>query len=1094
MRPSRLKDVLAQAACHARPLRPGARDGSFATDALARTPHGRLCGMPPRAPAGDGGSVLVGADGTYALLEVIGRGAYGTVHKGIWRERGRHVAIKRVARELLSGEEEAALAAEIDLFKHLKHEHIVNYVEAIGAADSPFLDIVMEYVEGGSLYSIVQKIRGSNASSGAALDLKHVFPERTVASFIGQVTKGLHYLHRQGVVHRDIKGANILVTKDSEVKLADFGVSTRRGPDAANAPANVDVAGTPYWMAPEIITLSGCSTVSDIWSVGCTVIELLTGFPPYHDLSDVTALFRIVTDECPPLPDDVSVECQNFLRACFTKDMNARATAEDLLMHPWLRAEAATDELASGSGNGGGVGGVNGIDNAYGGQTSTLTGTEDDDAWAVSGGASDAAATVEGVSASGLNRFEETEEDDGFDDFDFGDGDLVAGNDDEMLAAEVSDLSMSNDILPLRSLEASEVDPFHGIMADPEAERETEKLRKHRELWQRVKTQVSLLGGPSIAAHVAACDALVTIFGEHPEQRYSLVYDPGLLPILEVLESGASGSRDSAVVEGILRVALSLLETESDDIDPSFSISTIGVDSSAIDERRRVVGEGGRDVGNESYLGYPRVSNIRHDMCLAGFLPAVIEYCDCSHPIQCRVLAARFIEEMLRLQSTLHMFAACRGFTVFVDMLEPDSDSCGELPVIALNGIETLLSMEKQRHKRDFCRRFAWCGLLERIVQCMDFSVKRLDELIADSGEKVPQSAAVRHHSNHVVKLARALQTFAARADPAVKSRMSLPSVIGPIIRHIVSRSLPADAVQPILCCVRDLSRDPLTHSTLQAACAIEVLVQYLSGCPRTEANTKARHYIISCLHNLCIVSPARQEIAAASGLVPHLQTYIRSNDINLRSLCIDIYSGLACSGHPTRIQMSKHSGVNFYVELLQLLSVPGTVRKWQARVLKSVAEWLEDEYVAEAARVESLLLLPQNCDSICRSLAAMRVADVEAVLEPYKRIIMGSLKLNVALGRSLILVPALVSWLKLMYRSGEAAGGPRGRLLLLQILHTHAQVWAGPESNLAFGDIEGDAMSDLVASLRNLLSETILIAEEAIVVREQASRLLAVL
>lgn len=1053
--------------------------------------------MPPPAPAGGGGGVLVGADGTYALLEVIGRGAYGTVHKGIWRERGRHVAIKRVARTLLSGDEEAALAAEIDLFKHLKHEHIVNYVEAIGAADSPFLDIVMEYVEGGSLYSIVQKIRGSNAAAGGggAPELKHVFPERTVASFIAQVAKGLHYLHRQGVVHRDIKGANILVTKDSEVKLADFGVSTRRGPDAANAPANMDVAGTPYWMAPEIITLSGCSTVSDIWSVGCTVIELLTGFPPYHELSDVTALFRIVTDECPPLPDDVSVECQNFLRACFTKDMNARATAQDLLMHPWLRAESVAGELdaaAARTSDSEGVAGVNGVEDAHGDHAGALGGMEEDDVWAVGGGTTDGAAAGEGGGGGGvegLNRFEEADDDDGFDDFDFEDGDIELAEEDEGLAAHVADLSVATAALPSRSIEASEVDPFQGIMADPEAERETEKLRKHRELWQRVKTQASLLGGPSIDAHVAACNALVAIFDEHPEQRYSLVYDPGLLPILEVLESGAGGSRDSAVVEAILRVALSLLQTEGEDVDLSVSVPSIPGDSAPGEGRR--VGGG----GDETYLGYPRVSNIRHDMCLAGFLPAVIEYCDCSHPIQSRVLAARFIEEMLRMQSTLHMFAACRGFTVFVDMLEPDSDSCGELPVIALNGIETLLSMEKQRHKRDFCRRFAWCGLLERIVKCMDFSVNRLDELMAARVSEAPPSPAIVHHSGHVVKLARALQTFAARADPAVKSRMSLPTVIGPIIRHIVSRSLPADAVQPILCCVRDLSRDPLTHSTLQAACAIEVLVQYLSGCPRTEANTKARHYIISCLHNLCIVSPARQEIAAASGLVPHLQTYIRSNDINLRSLCIDIYSGLACSGHPTRIQLSKHSGVNFYVELLQLLSVPGTVRKWQARVLKSVAEWLEDESDVEAARVEGRLLLPQNCDSICRSLAAMRVADVEAVLEPYKRIIMGSLKLNRALGGSLVLLPALVSWLKLMYRSGEAAGGPRGRLLLLQILHTHAQVWAGSKSDVrALSCSEGAAMSGLVASLRSLLTETILIVEEAIVVREQASRLLAIL
>jgi Protein kinase domain len=1039
--------------------------------------------------------VLTGAAGTYALLEVIGRGAYGTVHKGIWRERGRHVAIKRVARALLSADEEAALAAEVDLFKHLKHENIVNYVEAIGAPGSPFLDIVMEYVEGGSLYSIVQKIRSSSAGArgereleedgGCPPELKHVFPERTVASFIAQVARGLDYLHTQGVVHRDIKGANILVTKDSEVKLADFGVSTRRGPDTAGAASNLDVAGTPYWMAPEIITLSGCSTVSDIWSVGCTVIELLTGFPPYHELSDVTALFRIVTDECPPLPDDVSSECQNFLRACFTKDMNARATAQDLLRHPWLGLDVQL-EAAAGNGVAGGE-----LGDAGDGERRNGFGDDDDDEWDVHGSAE----TGDVGEEAGLNRFEEADDEE-FDDFDFGNEEEL-GMDGEGQVVEIeagaAGLTMSTEALPLRSAESSDIDPFMGIMADPEAERETEKLHKHRELWQRVKTQAAALGGPSVDAHVNACNALVAVFAEHPEQRYCLVYDPGLLPILEVLESGTNGSKNNAVIEAILRVALSLLETDGDDSDLGAGIPTIPGDDAPARNGRR-----GTDGGEETYLGYPRVSNIRHDMCLAGFLPAVIAYCDRSHPIQSRVLAGRFIEEMLRLQSTLHMFAACRGFTVFVDMLEPDSDLCGELPTIALSGIETLLSMEKQRHKRDFCRRFAWCGLLERIVMCMDFSVRRLGELSAAGEDLASPSAAMAHHSGHVVKLARLLQTFAARADPAVKSRMSLPTVIGPIIRHIVSRSLPSDAVQPILCCVRDLSRDPLTHSTLQAACAIEVLVQYLSSCPRTEANTKTRHYIISCLHNMCIVSPARQEAAAASGLVPHLQTYIRSNDMNLRSLCIDIYSGLACSGHATRIALSKHSGVDFYVELLRLLSVPGTVRKWQARVLKSLAEWLEDESEKEAVRVEGRLLLSHNCDSICRSLAAMRVVDVEAVLEPYLRIIQGSSKLNRALGASLVLLPAMVSWLQQMYRADGAAGGPRGRLLLLQILHAHARLWTGPRSAdlddqiaSAFGN---EATEGLVAGLRALLTDSVLVVEEAIVVREQASRLLTAL
>lgn len=126
---------------------------------------------------------------------------------------------------------------------------------------------------------------------------------------MGQILLGLQYLHDQGVIHRDIKGANILTTKDGKVKLADFGVSTST---LAGADKEAQVVGTPYWMAPEIIQLSGATPASDIWSLGCTVIELLEGKPPYHKLAPMPALFAIVNDDHPPLPEGVSPVSQHW--------------------------------------------------------------------------------------------------------------------------------------------------------------------------------------------------------------------------------------------------------------------------------------------------------------------------------------------------------------------------------------------------------------------------------------------------------------------------------------------------------------------------------------------------------------------------------------------------------------------------------------------------------------------------------------------------------------------------------------------------------------------------------------------------------------
>jgi len=147
--------------------------------------------------------------------------------------------------------------------------------------------ICVRYCENGSLHSICKNFGK--------------FPENLVALYMSQVLHGLLYLHEQGVIHRDIKGANILTTKEGTVKLADFGVATK-----ASGLRESSVVGTPYWMAPEVIELAGATTASDIWSLGCTVIELLDGKPPYYKLQPMPALFRIVNDDHPPLPESIS--------------------------------------------------------------------------------------------------------------------------------------------------------------------------------------------------------------------------------------------------------------------------------------------------------------------------------------------------------------------------------------------------------------------------------------------------------------------------------------------------------------------------------------------------------------------------------------------------------------------------------------------------------------------------------------------------------------------------------------------------------------------------------------------------------------------
>ncbi|ESR50763.1 hypothetical protein CICLE_v10030510mg [Citrus x clementina] len=259
-------------------------------------------------------------DNKYMLGDEIGKGAYGRVYKGLDLENGDFVAIKQVSLENIAQEDLNIIMQEIDLLKNLNHKNIVKYLGSLKTRSH--LHIILEYVENGSLANIIKPNKFGP------------FPESLVAVYIAQVLEGLVYLHEQGVIHRDIKGANILTTKEGLVKLADFGVATKLTEADVNTHS---VVGTPYWMAPEVIEMSGVCAASDIWSVGCTVIELLTCVPPYYELQPMPALFRIVQDERPPIPDSLSPDITDFLRQCFKKDARQRPDAKTLLSHPWIQ-------------------------------------------------------------------------------------------------------------------------------------------------------------------------------------------------------------------------------------------------------------------------------------------------------------------------------------------------------------------------------------------------------------------------------------------------------------------------------------------------------------------------------------------------------------------------------------------------------------------------------------------------------------------------------------------------------------------------------------------------------------------------------------
>jgi serine/threonine protein kinase len=256
----------------------------------------------------------------YRLGNLIGEGAYGKVYECLNVETGEILAVKHVE---LSGDskkivhEVTSLKKEISLLMNLKHRNVVRYVTTQVSDDLRSVDIIMEYVPGGSVRSLLNKFEK--------------FHEKTCQKYLLQVLQGLFYLHSKGIMHRDIKCANLLVDNEGTVKLSDFGAS-KYSEDSFEL--NRSLKGSPYWIAPEVALRTGHSYSADIWSVGCVAIEMLTGNPPWSNLSkSAKEVLQIVANakNPPAFPTGLSRPCNEFLQACLKVDPRQRASLSQLM-------------------------------------------------------------------------------------------------------------------------------------------------------------------------------------------------------------------------------------------------------------------------------------------------------------------------------------------------------------------------------------------------------------------------------------------------------------------------------------------------------------------------------------------------------------------------------------------------------------------------------------------------------------------------------------------------------------------------------------------------------------------------------------------
>ncbi|KAL0210777.1 hypothetical protein P9112_009075 [Eukaryota sp. TZLM1-RC] len=829
----------------------------------------------------------------YVLGDKVGSGAFGAVYKAHDRLKNRMVAVKESPHNVSN-----EVMIEIEVLKKLHSPHVVSYYDFIQTPEN--LYIVIEWCDS-SVRHVISKYG--------------VFPENTAAHCIAQVLDGLIYLHEQAVIHRDIKSANILMNHEGKVKLADFGVSALvDGTLRAES-----VVGTPFWMPPEVIEQAGACAQSDIWALGCTVIEILKGNPPYGHMAPMAALFRIVTDPSPPLPTDISPELTDFLNQCFKKDPRERPSASKLRTHPWLKDFPPCTGVEEEPLN---VNVVEKYNNRNGDDFSDFSDLELNVTSSNQTMGHISLSTAQKLTQSVPLKTHQTmlasfAEDD-LDDLQL---DIGLESEEEegielsnALEATLAHHQRQNDSV---ELEFSS-DESNDDQASPSFFPHSSINLLKRKVISLVQSLNSSLNHSSYLEDnekdlISTINKLDHLFTDHTEQELSrvLVSHHGLVPLLSLIQR-SSYSKNACVALMVASLKL---------------IITVSTNSAAL----------------------------LRSFCLLGAIPAIISFCSPSNEFSLRKQAACFIKLLCgRDSAPLHMFVAADGLSALGNLLKPtinkDKGNEDDLVSAAVTVISALLEPsdssaylhELVTNTVMFSPRFEYCRLLTSSNTPI-----LLGKILYDHSKRSFSHQVGSNHSlTLVTSLINIFDVF-CHAGHAVVVRVANEELIKYWLDSI--EYLEPQLQNRLLSCIKLMSLDPDTLATLQSVNTIKVLVQLLGSSGQSINHDHSHHddviirerhnQVLNALFNLCKYNPYRQADAAAAGLAPFLVNFISSSSANpaLKHFAIPLLCDLARCGKGVLLKIRE---VGAAEQLIKLLDEP----VWAVQALDALSIWVSQE------------------------------------------------------------------------------------------------------------------------------------------------------